>query len=100
MQERALLLLAVGPPFSLPRFKLRHWLSLLFLVQWPLISPHLRHRRPNLRLDLARTLHPFAVTWAPYRQRGHQSLSLPPLVRVKLEEVWPRAGPGEGLGGR
>ena len=100
MHLRALFLRAEGPPSFLPRFKLRHWPSHLFLVQWPLIYRHLRRRRPDPGLDLARTLHPFVDARAPCRQRGLHPLSLPPLVRVKLVSVWPRAGPDGRLGGR
>ena len=101
MLLRALFLRAVKPPFSLPRFELLHRPSHLFLVQWPQVNHHHRLRRPNLRLVRACALHPYVVARALHRQRGLQPLTLPPLVKVKFEVLLrPRAGPGEGLGGR
>ena len=100
MQLRALFLLALRPPFSLPLFKLLlHQPSKIFLVQWPPTDSQLHLRHPNLVLSLAKIINPTTVLML--RQHpGLLPLTLPHLERFKLEVLRRRAsGPGQDLGG-
>ena len=101
VQLRALFLLELRPPFSLPQIKHRPQPSQLFLVQWPLINSQESLRHLNLSLDLAHSHHPFVVVHAPCQQRVLQPVSLLPLTEVEFKVLQrPLASHDKVLSGR